>query len=917
MQRFIIIDGNALFHRAWHALPATMKTSQGELVNAVFGFTSVLLKVIKDLKPEFITVCFDRKEPTFRHKAFEDYKAHRKKPEVDLYMQLPRIKEILKTFKIPIFEKSGYEADDLIGTLASLANIEIETIIVTGDLDALQLINDHTSVYTLKKGISETMIYNAQAVKERYDLQPEQLIDFKALRGDPSDNIPGVKGIGEKTASELIKTYGSLEKLYAAIESKEQQSKLSPRVLDLLLEQKKEAFMSKKLVTIVCDLKLKFDLEKCRFGQYNFDKTVKLFQKLEFRSLLVKLQSISQKNVRDEQKSLSLATAVNKNYHLIDTPQKLEHFLSKLEKQKIFAIDTEATTQNPLEAGLLGMSFSWKKGEAYYISPTASQPYSLTALQPILRNKSIKKIGHNIKYDIHILKNAGFEINGVIFDTMIAAYLLNPGERGYSLDALSFKEFGHKKISFESLTGTGKDKIEIRQVPIEKLSQYACEDADFTFRLYKKFKPELEKKILKDLFQRIEMPLVPILAQIESYGVQINAGFLQRMEKATEKKVIDLEEKIFKISRKKFNINSPLQLKEILFKKLKISTQGLRRTKTGISTAAPELKKLQGRHKIISLIFEYRELAKLLSTYIKALPKLINEKTGRLHTSFNQTITATGRLSSSDPNLQNIPIRTKLGREIRKAFVAPAEYSIVAADYSQIELRIVASLANDPNMIKFFNQGKDIHSATASELFDVAIDKVSFEQRRKAKEANFGVLYGLGARGLAQRMGLHYEEAVEFIVRYFLLYQNIKKYIDETKNLAHTMGYVETLFGRRRYLPAINSNSPMLRAQAERMAVNAPIQGTAADLIKVAMIKLERRLAREYGQEYFSKNSPVKMLLQVHDELVFEIKNSKVKRSAKIIKAIMESVYALRVPIEVEVGVGKNWEETKEKKLEI
>lgn len=921
-EKFIIIDGNALLHRAFHALPP-MTTKDGKVVNAVYGFTSILLKIIKELKPDYLCASFDRKGKTKRAEEFADYKAQRIKQPDELYQQIPIIENILEAFKIPVIDskKEGYEADDVIGTVVTKLAKEkddIKSIIVTGDLDALQLVNDKVEVFTLKKGISDTITYAPITVKERYGLDPDQLIDYKSLRGDPSDNIPGVRGIGEKTATQLIQKFDTLEKLYEALDKNDKKlSAFKERIINLLKENKKEAYLSKKLVTIQTNLSTNFKLSETKIQGFNKNKVIKLFTDLEFRSLMNKIpvemvvhEKLDEKGTTQpsggqaEMEFIKLDTRpknTNLKYQLIDNEKKFASFFSIFENVNEFAVDTETTSLDPWSAKLLGISFSWEKDQAFFVVNKESW---LKKIKPILENYKIKKIGHNLKYDYEILDQVGIKLQGIEFDTLLAAYLLTSGNRNLSLDDLVFSELGYQMQPITDLIGPrGKKQSSMLDVPLEKLSWYAGEDADFTFKLYKILKPRLEKISDLGLLQKMEIPLIPVLSQIEKNGVKINVNFLKEMNKKFSRKIKSLEEKIYKIAGIEFNIASPLQLKEILFDKLEISTDKLKKTKTGISTAAQELKKMRDRHPIINLISEFREYSKLQNTYIKALPKLVNQKTNRVHTSFNQTIAATGRLTSSNPNLQNIPIRTDIGREIRKAFIAERGFRIVAADYSQIELRVIASLANDKKMINYFKNSEDIHTRTAANINKIDLKEVSKQQRRAAKEVNFGVIYGLGSTGLAQRTGITRPEAKIFIEKYFSIHPEIKNWLDKTKELAHELGHVETLFGRRRYLPEINSGIQMLRAAAERMAINMPIQGTAADLLKLAMIEIHEKLP-----EVSFKS---KMILTVHDELVFEVPESEVDKVSKFVKNIMENIYQLRVPIEVDISSAKNWGDCK------
>jgi len=950
-EKMIIIDGNALIHRSFHALPPTMTTKKGEMVNAVYGFATVLLKALKEFKPDYVVLTLDKAGPTFRHVEYKEYKATRVKAPDDLYAQIPRVRELAEAFAIPVFAESGFEADDLIGTIAKEVNGDIEKIIVTGDLDALQLIDDNTKVYTMSRGLSDSILYDDKTVKARFGLKPEQMIDYKALRGDPSDNIPGVKGIGEKTASELLIEFKTLDGVYKNIESK----KIKDRIRELLKEHKEDALMSKSLATIKRDVKIKFDLAKAKFGDINQEEIVKLFSDLEFKSLLPRVHSLF--NGAGPHPNLTPALSFGRRggernkerefggdkfernrkefkYIIVDDEKKFVDFFKKLEKQKKFTFDTETDGFDPLTARLLGISFSWKEGEAFYLvisnkADKATRSFAkakddkqgslfgdnkkekieknpwLKKLEPIFADKKTEKYGHNIKFDYRVMKNNGVMVENVAFDTMVASYLLNPGTRQHNLDAVTFTELGFEKISKDDLLGTGKNKITFAEVETERLGIYSCEDADFTFRLVNKLGAELKGQKLDKLFYKIEVPLIPVLADMEDSGICVDKKFLGNLSKEMDKRIKELEKKIYKLAGKEFNIKSTQQLRDVLFETLEISSLNIGKNKTGFSTAADELDKLKDAHPIIRLIQEYRELAKLTSTYVDALPELINKKTGRLHTSFNQTITATGRLSSTEPNLQNIPVRTDLGREIRKAFVAENGYKILSLDYSQIELRLAAHMSGDKKMIDAFKQGEDIHTATAAAINDVSLEEVTKEMRREAKATNFGILYGQGPHGLAQTADIPYDRAREFISNYFKVYKDVKIWIEKTISDAKENGYVETLFGRRRYLPEINSSVVMVAKGAERMAVNTPLQGTAADMIKEAMIEIDNMIKKDY------KSEDVRMILQVHDELLFEVKSAKVEELSKKIKSIMEDVLKLKVPVVVDTSVGENWGELK------
>ncbi|XOU94143.1 MAG: DNA polymerase I [Candidatus Kerfeldbacteria bacterium] len=920
-KKFIIIDANALLHRSFHAIPP-LATKKGVLINAVYGFTNVLLKVYKEIKPAYMAVAFDLKEKTFRHKEFKEYKAGRVKAPDEFYDQIPMAKEVLKAFNIPVFTKVGFEADDVIGTVATInEKNNLETIIVTGDKDAFQLITPKTKVYTLRKGMSDTVTYDEEAFRERYGLEPKQIIDLKGIAGDPSDNIPGVRGIGDKGATYLLQKFGSLEGIYEAIEKQGEDVDIKARQYKLLTEQKKEALLSKRLATIVLDVPIDFDPEECLLRPYDRQVIFDLFNKYEFKTMLSRLPEFGiepKKNLKAPAKIVEKTEEVkeeiveqevveekksNSKYKLINNDKDFEDFIALANKQKYMAIDTETTSLVPWSAKLLGVSFSWKDDQAYYINIKDNKTW-LKSLKILLENEKIKKCGHNLKYDYEILREAGIILNPMSFDSMIASYLLNPGSRGHSLDNLALENFNYGMQPIVDLIGKGKDQIPMEVVPLDKLAWYAAEDADYTWRLCNYFKEELEEKQLLKLMREIEMPLVKVIADIEKNGVKIDVKFLEKLSKQTGATLEKLEQDIYKAAGVTFNINSPKQLKEILFEKLEISTEGISKTKTGLSTAAAELDKLKNRHEIIPFITDYRELAKLQSTYLLALPKLVHPKTGRVHTSFNQTVTATGRLSSSDPNLQNIPIRTEEGRKIRNAFVAEPGYKIIAADYSQIELRIIASLAGDVKMIESFNKDEDIHKRTAADIHGIELEEVTKQQRYEAKEVNFGILYGMGAWGLATRQGMTRERARAFIEKYFFTHQEIQEYLATTIATAKDQEYVETLFGRRRYLPEINASMPQMRASAERMAVNMPVQGTAADLLKIAMINIYKKLP--------AISNKTKIILQVHDELVFEVPEKEVDKVAKFIAEEMNNVYKLKVPIKTDIAIGNSWGELKE-----
>ena len=922
IKKFIIVDGNALLHRAWHALPP-MSTKSGVMTNAVYGFLTIFFKALKEFKPEYVAVAFDRKEKTFRHEEYKEYKAGREKQPDEFYNQIPIVKEILQEMDVKIFEKVGFEADDIIGTLCENKYVDrddILSIIVTGDKDALQLVDDNTRVFTLKKGMNDTILYDEKAVIERYSgLRPDQLIDYKGLSGDPSDNIPGVPGVGDKTAIALLTEFETIEKMYEKIEIKVYKSiKVTENLYKKLMDNKDLAYQSKRLGTIIRDVPLELKLDDCLLNQFDKDKIFTIFQKYEFKTLLDRLPDFGVSVGTQDFVALPSEKIIEKhqnaghNYKLVQTEAEFEKFFKELQKQKIFCFDTETTSLNVFQAKLLGISFCWEDGVAYYVTLNLTKGDVngwLKKLEPIFMDENIKKVGQNLKYDVKIMKLAGVEVANLYFDTMIASYLLDPGTRSHNLDDMAFRELGYQMTKITDLIGKGKGQITMDFVDSKKVSDYSCEDADYTWRLMPILKKQLEKNDLIYVFEKIEMPLVEVLIEMELNGIKIDVAHLKKLSVKVQKKIDELTKQIHKLAGSKFNISSPKQMKEILFEKLQLSTEGLGKTKTGISTAAGELDKLHDLHPIIPLIEDYRELTKLQSTYIEALPALIEPKTGRVHTDFNQTITATGRLSSSNPNLQNIPIKTELGREIRASFIPEKGFKIVSADYSQVELRVIACLAKDENMMEVFRKGEDIHAATAAKIFNIPLNEVTKDQRSAAKEVNFGVLYGMGAWGLASRKKISRFEAQEFITKYFQSFHKVKDYLDNIREEARKNGYVETIFGRKRYLPEINSGVQQVRAGAERMAINMPIQGTAADLMKIAMIEVHRALHYKEAEGLKILSPNTRMLLQVHDELVFEVPEAEVDKIAKLIDEKMEKIHKLAVPIKVDTEAGDNWQE--------
>jgi len=918
-KKLVLIDGHALAYRAYHALPFdSFSTRQGELTNAVYGFTSMLLAVLRDERPDYIAVTFDVGR-TFRHDEYPPYKAHREAMPEELATQLQRINQVVEAFNILIFTAEGYEADDVLGTLARQAAQQgAQTLIVTGDTDAFQLIDDNTQVLTSRRQYSDTVIYDEAGIQERYGLKPRQLVDYKGLVGDSSDNIPGVRGVGEKTATQLLQEYGSVEAIYEHLDEVK-----STRFRNALETGRDEAFLSKHLATIVTDIPLKLDLEACRVAKYDHGRVTALFRELEFRSLLERLPQPSQPAgpqqlalfeeaaVPAALPAVPIAPSVTAGYRTVDSQKALEGLVEELSRSPALALDTETTSTDAMVADLVGIAVATKEGQAHYIpvghAPGAGSQLSpapvLDQLRPILEDARVAKYAHNAKYDLTVLARYGVKARGLAFDTMIAEWLIDPASRNLGLKNLAWARLNVEMTPITFLIGKGKNQITIDQVPVEQVAQYAGADVDMTYRLVGLLESELEEKELWSLFTKVEMPLIPVLAEMEMKGVALDIPFLQKMSRQLQERLATLEREIHDQVGYPFNINSTQQLSDALFTKLGLPTTGLRKTASGhYSTAADVLEGLKDQHPVIGLILEQRELAKLKSTYVDALPQLVNPHTGRVHTSYNQTGTVTGRISSSNPNLQNIPIRTEVGREVRRAFVAGKGSVLLAADYSQVELRIMAHISQDPGLLEAFRRGEDIHTSTAATIMGAPAEAVTPDMRRLAKSVNFGLSYGQGSHGLAQQTGLSREEADHFIKTYFARYPRVKEYIERTKRQAKEQGYVETLLGRRRYFPELKREGKAhgnIIAAAYRMAINAPIQGTAADILKIAMIRLHQAL-RE-------RNLKSRMILQVHDELVLEVPKGEVDTVAPLVREIMENAFQLDAPLKVDVKVGKNW----------
>ncbi len=895
-EKLILIDGNAIIHRSYHALPP-FTTKNGELVNAVYGFASTLLSIIAKFEPKYIIATFDLAGPTFRHVEYADYKATRAKADDALYAQIPRVKEVTEAFGIPIYAVSGFEADDVIGTLSKQARENgkgLETIIVTGDMDTLQLVDDVTKVYTMRRGLTDAVLYGTPEIFERYSLAPEQLVDYKGLRGDPSDNIPGVKGIGEKTAIELLKTYGTLENVYAHL------SEIKKPVREKLEKDKMIAIQSKKLATISREVPIALDLEKAITKDFDKEKLIALFTELNFHSLKKRLLG----NVGETKPNKKHSGVKDFKFEIADQKNYPE-LLEKLKDQKTFAIKLKTNDINAHASTPSGIAIGYKNGRAIYFDLENKTMFS--RVKTLLENSEIEKICFDLKSDLEVLQNVGINLAGNYFDILLSSYVLSPGRKITLSDLVA--EYLYEEMTEESKKGQLGLEIE----SVEDSAKKNCAIADYIFKLKTIQKDSIEKisaqqiennnlpkHTLNTVFREVEIPLAKVLAQMELAGIKLNTIIFKGISETITKRIAKLEENIHSLSGENFNIASPKQLAEVLFEKMRLPVGNIKKGKSGaISTASAELDKLRGEHKIIEKIEEYREITKLKNTYLDTLPKMI-DKDSRLHSTFNQAVTATGRLSSSDPNLQNIPTRSDLGQLLRTAFVAKDGYKLISADYSQIDLRVVAHVSEDKKMIELFLKGEDIHRATAAEINNLSPSQVTDKIRRTAKELNFGIIYGMGSFGFSARAGISRDDAKKFIDAYFEKFQGVARYMKEVKEFAKKNGYVETEIGRRRYIPEINSPNFQLQSSAERMAINLPIQGLASDIMKIAML----HVAKE-----FENNSDVAMLLQVHDEIILEVREDLSKEVAQKIKNILENAYTLKVPLIANVEIGDNWGE--------
>lgn len=917
--KLFLIDAYALIYRSYYAFIKNPRiNSKGVNTSAVFGFINTLEDVLKREQPTHIAVAFDPKGPTFRHEAFEQYKAQREETPEVIRQSVPVIKEVIQAYHIPILEVPYYEADDVIGTVAKQAAANgFEVYMMTPDKDYGQLVADHIYMYRPKFG-GDYEVLGVSEVLEKYQLQStEQVIDLLGLMGDTADNIPGCPGVGEKTAQKLLAEFGSIENLLANTD------KLKGAQKKKVEENVEQIRFSKFLATIKTDVPITFDAAQCKRVAPDEDRLVELYTELEFKTFINRLKGESsvvssskepkaavqydlfatEPVVESEVSSLADINTMPHSYYLADTAEKQIALCEQLLQEKSFAFDTETEGLDPLTAGLVGMSFAIREQEAWYVPVSANREEAtdiVLRLAPALQHPEIEKVGQNIKFDILALRKYGVRVKGPLFDTMLAHYLLNP-ELRHGMDYLAETYLKYKTVPIEDLIGPkGKKQASMRTVPIEQIKEYAAEDADVTLRLKHYFAPLLKQEGLESLFFEMEMPLIYVLAEMEVTGVKLDTNALKQSSEVLSQQLSALEESIYDLAGQSFNINSTKQVGEILFDKLKLDEKA-KKTKTGgYSTSEEVLEKIRGKHPIVDKLLEYRGIKKLLSTYIDALPALIHPETGKIHTSFNQAVTATGRLSSTNPNLQNIPVRDELGREIRKAFIADDDDCIFfSADYSQIELRLMAHLSNDPHMVEAFCSGADIHAATAAKIYGIPVEEVTSDMRRKAKTANFGIIYGISVFGLAERLSIPRAESKELIDGYFQTYPRIKEYMEESIRVAKEKGYVETLFKRKRFLPDINSHNAIVRGYAERNAINAPIQGSAADIIKLAMIRIHQRFEAEHLKS--------RMILQVHDELNFNVRKEEFDRVKEIVLDCMEHVLQLRVPLIADCGEGKNW----------
>ncbi|HJH66250.1 MAG TPA: DNA polymerase I [Bacteroides mediterraneensis] len=918
MEKLFLLDAYALIYRAYYAFIKNPRiNSKGLNTSAILGFVNTLEEVLRKENPTHIGIAFDPAGPTFRHEAYQAYKAQREETPEAIRQSVPIIKDIIRAYNIPILEVQGYEADDVIGTLATEAGKKgIPTYMMTPDKDYGQLVGDCVFMYRPKYGDKDFEVMGVNEVKAKFDIEsPLQVIDMLGLMGDTADNIPGCPGVGEKTAQKLIAQFGSIENLLAHTDE------LKGALKKKVEENKEQITFSKFLATIKTDVPITLDMEALKREAPNEEELRRLFEMLEFRTLIDRVLKTEQKTPSSpsaqpdlfglfaqedtgdaKNSNLTRLESLTYDYQLVDNQEKMEILAKKLLAQNFFSLDTETTGVDPITAELVGMSFSFAENQAFYVPVPANREEALKIVnifKPAFENPHSLKIGQNIKYDLNVLAHYGVTLQGKMFDTMIAHYVLQP-ELRHGMDYLAEVYLHYETIKIEELIGPkGKKQGNMRDLPPADVYKYACEDADVTLKLKHVLEKELVENGVEKLFEEIEMPLMPVLAYMERNGVRIDPEALKETSRHFTARMNQIEQEVYQLAGMEFNIASPKQVGEVLFDRLKI-VEKAKKTKTGQYVTSEEvLESLKGKHEIVGKILEHRGLKKLLGTYIDALPQLINPATGRIHTSFNQTVTATGRLSSSNPNLQNIPIRNEDGKEIRKAFIPDEGCEFFSADYSQIELRIMAHLSEDPHMIEAFQKGQDIHAATAAKIYKVKLEDVTREQRSKAKTANFGIIYGISVFGLAERLNVDRKEAKELIDGYFENYPKVKAYMDESIRQAREKGYIETIFKRKRYLPDINSKNAVVRGYAERNAINAPIQGSAADIIKVAMIRIYRRFQEEGIRS--------KMILQVHDELNFSVLPEEKEKVQQIVISEMEAAYKMKAPLRADYGWGQNW----------
>jgi len=925
-KKLFLLDAYALAYRSYYAFIKNPRiNSKGENTSAVYGFANSLLEVINKYKPDYIGVVFDPSGPNFRHEMYKEYKANREAMPEDMRQSIPYIKEMIEAFNIPVLEVKGFEADDVIGTLAKKAEKNgFEVFMMTPDKDYAQLVSDNIFVFKPARGGNPPEIWDAEKVKEKFKVSPENIIDLLGLMGDSSDNVPGCPGIGPKGAEKLITEYSSIEGVYENID------KLKGKQKQNLIDFKDQVLLSKKLVTIDTDVPIEFSEKNLTMEKPDAEKIKDLFERLEFKNLVFRVlgeqtpakkttakqpdavqgslfDGFEQQNTdsekEPEKEQLKNIESEDVNYILVQTDNEIYELVKNLSDKKEVCFDTETTSLEIHSAKLVGLAIAAEKNSAYYIPFDKNEDNTvakLNLLKPFFENKNILKIGQNIKYDIMVLMNYGIDVKGKFFDTMIAHYLIKPEQR-HNLDELARTYLQYDTVKTEELIGKkGKNQLSMADISVDKVKNYACEDADITLQLVPHLRKQLKESGIEKLFSDIDVPLLQVLAKMEYEGVRINADELKQFSDELKKEAVEIEKHIYQHAGTEFNIASPKQLGEILFDRMKIISNPKKTKTKQYSTGEEILVKLKDKHPIINDILEYRSLKKLITTYVDALPALIHPKTGKIHTSYNQTVTATGRLSSNNPNLQNIPIREERGRKIRKAFIpSDKDRVLLAADYSQIELRIMAHLCGDENMINAFKHDEDIHADTAARIFKIDKSEVTRQQRGFAKGANFGIIYGISSFGLAQNLNISRKEAKEIIDSYFESYPRIKSFMDESIKIVREKGYAETIFGRRRYLPDIDSNNAIVRSAAERNAINAPVQGTAADIIKIAMINIDKRFDAESIKS--------KMILQVHDELVFDVYKSELEKVKDIVVYEMENAAKLQVPLTVDTGIGDNW----------